>query len=450
MSPDGPDRSSEVSPETEPAGGARPKLLVIDASYTFEIIKARSLEDSVTCRDLDGFFSHVWTVHPFATLLTSEEWTARYGRPVHHRLGERHTFIEGKVGRFAWLGRAFIPNFLIGQIALFLSLRRLIRREGIAVIRAGDPLYIGLFSWALARLCGIPFAIRVGGNHDKVFETTGRPILPRLMFNRRIEKAVERFVFKRADLVAGANQDNLDFALANGARPQFSTLFRYGNLVDKRHLSEPTGRAIDSALLRELGLDKGQFLLYVGRLEPVKHPDDVVRVLADARARGHDVKAVLAGDGSMRSALLDLAGELGVADHLVLAGNRNQEWLAQMIPAAALIVSPHTGRALSEAAFGAAPIVAYDVDWQGELIETGATGELVPFGDWRRMAESADRFLRDRDQAAAIGRRARERALEILAPDKLNQHEREQYGALLNRKGRASTGRPTGAAGPPA
>ena len=47
-----------------------PKLLVLDTSFTFEAIRQRKLEHSVTCRDLDGFFTHVWTVHPFATLLT--------------------------------------------------------------------------------------------------------------------------------------------------------------------------------------------------------------------------------------------------------------------------------------------------------------------------------------------------------------------------------------------
>src|SRR5215217_4500117 len=78
---------------------ARPKLLVIDLSYTLESIRELGLERSVTCRDLGGFFAHVWSVHPFATLLTSEEWGPRYGRPASHALAPRHTFIEGKVGR---------------------------------------------------------------------------------------------------------------------------------------------------------------------------------------------------------------------------------------------------------------------------------------------------------------------------------------------------------------
>lgn len=410
------------------------KLLILDASYTFEMIRERELEDSVTCRDLDGFFEHVWTVHPFATLLTSESWTPRYGRPVAHTLNDRHTFIEGKVGRSAWLKHLVFPNFLIGQVSIFLSLVGLIRREGVTAIRAGDPLYIGLFGWALARITRRPFVLRVGGNNDKMFETTGRPLLPRLFRTRRVEKLVERFVFPRADLVAGANQDNLDFALANGAVPERATLFRYGNLIDKRHLAPPAQRPCADNLLALLGLTaRDGFLLYIGRLEPVKHPDAVVRVLASAVKAGHDVKALLVGDGSQRAALEALAVDLGVADRLVMPGNKDQGFLSLVIPRAAVVVSPHTGRALSEAALGEAPVVAYDVDWQGELIETGQTGILVSHGDVEALSQAALRLLGDRALATACGANLRHRAQEMLDPEALDAHEREQYRKVESR-----------------
>ena len=51
----------------------RPSLLVLDAAYTLEMIRERGLESSITCRDLDGYFAHVFSVHPFATLLTSPD-----------------------------------------------------------------------------------------------------------------------------------------------------------------------------------------------------------------------------------------------------------------------------------------------------------------------------------------------------------------------------------------
>ena len=411
------------------------KLLVLDTAYTFEMVTQRGLQESIICRDLSGFFLRVWSVHPFATLLTTDAWTPRYGSANFHKLCDIHTIIEGKVGRFRWLRSFPSLNFLASQIDLFILLARLIKRERISVIRVGSPLYLGLFGWALSQLCRIPLVVRVGGNHDKIFQATGRPLEPRLMRSRKIEKAVERFVFERADLVAGANRDNLNFALANGARSERAVIFRYGNLIDRKHFATPSIRGGNRDYLKSIGVDPKGFLLYIGRLEAVKLPDDVIRVLAEVRRRGFDVKAVLVGDGRLHAMLMELAVNLGVEKHVVFAGNRDQEWLSEIIPSASVIISPHTGRALSEAALGAAPIVAYDIDWQGEIIETGQTGILVRYRLWRELADGVERFLIDKDYARAMGDAARKRALEMMNPETLDEYERQQYLKLLQQRG---------------
>ena len=403
------------------------KLLVLDTSYSFEAISNLGLEDSVTCRDLDGFFDHVWTVHPFGTLVTSSQWKNKYGRPDIYQLADAHTFIEGKMGLFKIFSKITFLNFLIGQIHIFFYLVQLVKKEKISVIRVGSPLYLGLFGFALSRWCKIPFVVRVGGNHDKVYETTGKQSEKRLFRHRRVEKLVERFVFPRAHLVAGANQDNLNFAINNGARPERSTLFRYGNLIDKRHFVEPSQRDGGNDLLDEIGMGGSQFLLYVGRLESVKHPDDVIRVLAQLVKSGHDIKAVLAGDGQLRSNLENFARTLGIENRTLFVGNVNQDWLARVIPLATVVVSPHTGRALSETALGGVPIVAYDVDWQGELIKTGVTGELVPHGDYDAMAKSVQLYLNNQIYAQKMGDAVRKRCSEMMNTTALNNHEREQY-----------------------
>ena len=95
----------------------------------------------------------------------------------------------------------------------------------------------------------------------------------------------------------------------------------------------------------------------------------------------------------MLKELQQLARQLGVADHIVFAGNRDQEWLSRVIPHAAAVLAPSAGRALSEVAFGAAPTVAYDNDWHSELVQHGVTGALVPHRDVEAMAESTITFL---------------------------------------------------------
>jgi glycosyltransferase involved in cell wall biosynthesis len=410
------------------------KLLVIDTSYTLEMIRERKIEASVTCRDLGGFFDHVWTVHPFATLLTSEGWIERFGRPSPSKLSDRHTFIEGKIGRYRSLRNLFMVNFLLSQLDLFTELYSLIKRERISVIRVSSPLYVGLFGWLISRLTNIPLVVRVGGNYDKIFETTGQPMEPRLMRSRKVEKIVERFVFRRAELIAGANQDNLNFARANGAPFNRSTLFRYGNLLDQSHLADPATRKIDVRYLAELGIKRGCFLLYVGRLEQVKHPDHVLQVLAEVRSRGFPVKAVLAGEGSMREDLLCQQRQLDLGDAVIMPGSVPQDRLAQLYAAAAVVISPHTGRALSEAAFAAAPVAAYDIDWQGELIINGVTGMLVPNASVTTLASAVEELLADPKFAGRLGAALRVRAREMLDPEQLNAHERAAYSHLLDVK----------------
>ena len=409
----------------------RPSLLVLDASYTFEMIRERGLENSVLCRDLDGFFEHVWSVHPFASMLTSVEWTPRFGKPVFHELAPRHTFVEGKVGRSAALKGLFPLNFLLAQAGLFFTLRRIVRDEGIKLIRVGDPLYLGLFGLLLARVTGVPLAIRVPANNEKVRQNTNAPLFPRLFRWRWVEERIERFVLPRADLVAGPSQDNVNFAIAFGARANRVTVFRYGNLLADEHLVDPSQRQLDERLFERLAIRPKGYLLSVARLMPLKCPEDILESFAKVRSAGFEVDLVYAGEGPMRQQLESQAKMLGVQQHVRFIGNQNQRALAQLNANAAAVLSPLTGRALSESALAGAPIVAYDLDWQSDLIRTDDTGELVPFRRPDLMAESTIKILSDPEYARRVGRAARERALALLNPSALTEHERKEYSKLL-------------------
>ena len=402
------------------------KLLVLDAAFSYEAIVKRGLLNSVTCRDLGGYFEQVWSVHPFASLVSTREWGSEFGRPVAYYVSNRHTFIEGKVGLSVILKNFARVNFILAQLDILIFLIKLIHKEKISVIRTGDPLYLGIFGFLLSRLTSIPFVVRVGANNEKIREITRRCMMPRFFKTIKQERIVEKFILSRADLVAAANKDNLHFAINSGAMPNRCTLFRYGNLIDAVHFVAPSKRPCLDNLYSGVS-----FLMCIARLESVKKVDDVIRVLAEVRKSGFDVRALLVGDGREREKLERLADQLGVLEHVNFCGNRDQVWLSTTIPKAAVVLSPHTGRALTEAALGAAPVAAYDIDWQAELIETCVTGELVTFGDWRELATSTIKLLSDRPYALRVGENLRERVLQMMDPVKLDEHERQQYMRLL-------------------
>ena len=102
------------------------RMLVCDTAYTYEFLIDRSLTEFVTCKDVDGYFDHVWTVHAVASLFFPASSDLRYGRPVVRKLNERHTHIEGKIGRFQSLAWFPVLNFVLAQVELIWFLLKLV------------------------------------------------------------------------------------------------------------------------------------------------------------------------------------------------------------------------------------------------------------------------------------------------------------------------------------
>jgi glycosyltransferase involved in cell wall biosynthesis len=406
------------------------KLLVVDTAASLRSIRERGLIHYVTCRDLDGYFDEVVAVHPLVGAAGDEPPESAFGPPSLDKVAPRHAVMESRVGRFHRLAGYPRMNFILAQVALLRAIRRQTRHSPISVIRVGDPYYPGLLGLLLARMNRVPLVVRIGGNQDHIFATTGVRAYPRLLPSRAVEKRIERFVLPRADLVAGANKDNLDAAIRNGARPGRTTLFRYGTVIDPVHFTEPSARETQR-VRDETGLGERRLLLYVGRLEPVKHSIDLVDVLARVRRDVPDAGLVLVGDGSERTTTMARAEALGVSDAVALVGSRSQQWIARAAACASVIVSPHMGRALVETALGGAPIVAYDLDWQGEFVETGMNGVLVPCGDIDAMSREVIRLLQDEPVRRRMGASARASALVTMDPRRLADHERAAYQWVL-------------------
>lgn len=403
-------------------------IMLFDMSFTLPMFRERQLHHVLESRKLGGYFGQVISVHPLAGHL--EKPRKRFGKPSVTMLDDSHWFVEGAIGVSRLL--VWLPplNLLLAQARLFIMLRRMAREAKVDVIRIGDPYYLGIFGWSLSRILGVPLVIRACSDYDLLYATSGKAIFPKLFRFRFVEKRIEKFIFPRCDMVAGANQKNLDYAVANGALPERGVVFRYGNLIHPIHFSEPMTRGSVTQLRHELGLD-GAFLMTVSRFERVKQPEDNLYVLSELRAAGKDVTFLFIGDGSMRQELEVLANRLGVEEYVRFAGNRSQAVIANLLPHACLVLSPHMGRGLTEACLASAAIVAYDYDWQGEIIRSGATGELVENGNWQKMAERALWLLQNPNEAARLGAAARRLALQMMNPEILNRYEILAYENLL-------------------
>ena len=362
-------------------------LLVFDSAYSYEVIKDRKLEAFITCRDLDGLMAHVWSVNPLADLERPSDDHDRFGPPRVEELSERHTVIEGRVGRskyLQWLGPI---NFVLAQLSLFLTVLRLCRVNGVAIVRAEDPLVNGAYAWLFSRLFNRPLMIGVWGNPGLIRNKTGRALMPRAFRTVRIEAAWEARILRSASLVMVQNHDNAEYVESQGIAPDRIVRFALGNALHETHWITPVDRVSGRPDLADILVSGTGTILCLTRLVKEKLPDHALRAFANLRTGGIECELVFVGDGAMREELETLAISLGVGGQVIFAGNRDQEWIGRVIPAAAAVVVPLGGRALAEAALGAAPVAAYDLDWHSDLVESGVTGELVPYGDIRDLTD---------------------------------------------------------------
>ena len=117
------------------------------------------------------------TFGPFTPLLVffvPKASGSRYGRPVVRKLNDRHTHIEGKIGRFKQLAWFPALNFILAQSGLIWLLLKLIKQNRIEIIRAEDPYFNGMLGLIISTIRKLPLVTGVWGNPDVIRENTGK------------------------------------------------------------------------------------------------------------------------------------------------------------------------------------------------------------------------------------------------------------------------------------
>jgi len=165
-----------------------------------------------------------------------------------------------------------------------------------------------------------------------------------------------------------------------------------------------------------LGHPGERVLLFVGRIQPLKGLDLAVQALAEIDDA--ILWAVGGPSGADGPAELDrvqkLAGDLGVADRLLILPPRPHHELADYYRAADVCLVPSLtesfGLVALEAAACAAPVVAASVGGLRSIVVDGETGFLVEGRDPLEWATAVALLLDDRDLADSMGARASARS----------------------------------------
>ena len=137
------------------------RMLVFHSAYTFDDIKARSLEVYVTSKDAGKFFDSILTVSPIASLQYAAQHPLLFGRPDFYELDGRNTILEGKTQRFKLIKRWKKLNFVLAQVSLLFTLFSSRGLRSIKVVQADDPAFNGLYGYLFSQILRKPLIVGV-------------------------------------------------------------------------------------------------------------------------------------------------------------------------------------------------------------------------------------------------------------------------------------------------
>jgi D-inositol-3-phosphate glycosyltransferase len=190
-----------------------------------------------------------------------------------------------------------------------------------------------------------------------------------------------------------------------------------------------------------------RMILFVGRIEPLKGVDVLLKALAIMQADCHHERcsyhlAIIGGDpsGSAENAnseiyrLKNLCHELNLDDTVVFLGKRDQTTLPYYYSAAEILVMPSYyesfGMVALESMACGTPVVASHTGGLAYLVQDGLNGFTVSGGDARGLARRMSQLLADPVLRERIGRQAAEYA-QSYAWENIAGRIKDVYSELL-------------------
>ena len=207
----------------------------------------------------------------------------------------------------------------------------------------------------------------------------------------RIE--TERYLVKNCHrIIAATEREKEDLILHYGASEEAINVIPCGVNLE---LFRPMDKEVAK---RELGLSDGRNILFVGRIEPLKGVDRLLKAMTYLEQRPRLV--IIGGDGNGQydlERLQKLSQELRIEDSVTFLGLVEQEELARFYCAVDVCVVPSYyesfGLVALESLACGTPVVTTRVGGAESFIRQGETGYVVADNSPRQLAQKIRLFL---------------------------------------------------------
>lgn len=172
----------------------------------------------------------------------------------------------------------------------------------------------------------------------------------------------------------------------------------------------------------------GKHFLSIGRFVDKKAPYFTLLAFQKAKELGCQAKLILAGDGPLKNTCLNLAKYYGIQDDVIFPGIVKPEEYREYLKSTLAYVQ-HSMRAengdmegtpvaILEAGAAGVPVISTFHAGIPDVILDGVTGLLCKEGDVESMAANMIKLWNDREEAAKMGQRSKERVKSNFSLDK--------------------------------
>ncbi len=190
-----------------------------------------------------------------------------------------------------------------------------------------------------------------------------------------------------------------------------------------------------------------RMFLFVGRIEPLKGVDTLIRAIAILKEKGLMTQlpyslSIIGGEPDLSPLEMNaemarlklLCHNLSLDDMVVFLGKRSQDSLAYYYSAAEAVIMPSHyesfGMVALEAMACGTPVVASQVGGLAFLVQEGVTGYVIPDGDPEILADRLARLIIEPALSQKLGLQAEECAQEYAWP-KITARIFELYKTVL-------------------
>lgn len=154
-------------------------------------------------------------------------------------------------------------------------------------------------------------------------------------------------------------------------------------------------------------------IIFVGRLAPHKHVDDLINVINNIKNNYTSIKLVVVGKGEEKNKLTKLVETLNLSEFVDFKENLTDEELICEMKKSTLLVLPSTregfGMVLAEANCCKKPVVTYVSGGTVEVVENGYNGFLVDEENVEELTKRIAQILEDKKLQKMLGENGRKK-----------------------------------------